>query len=58
MDPMVNVTIKKVPAICLLKSARLLSLASQLLLSSQNTHLLDTSGEQFPVAEVSRESCS
>lgn len=55
---MVNVTIKKVPAMCLVKSARLLSLVSQPLLSSWNTHLLDTSGEQFPVAEVSRESCS
>ena len=58
MGPMVNVTIKKVPAMCLVKSARLLSLVSQPLLSSWNTHLLDTSGEQFPVAEVSRESCS
>lgn len=55
---MANVTIKKVPAMCLVKSARLLPLVSQPLLYSWNTHLLDTSGEQFPVAEVSRKSCA
>lgn len=58
MGPMANVTIKKVPSVCLVKSARLLPLVSQPLLYSWNTHLLDTSGEQFPVAKVSRKSCA
>lgn len=52
MGPMANVTIKKVPAMYLQKSARLLPPSSPF--SPPEYHLLDTSGEQFSVAEVSR----